>query len=717
MNITEALNVALPELPARTIAERYPRVDPGATFAEHIEDGQKVVRVYLPSDESMFRFPLASWSLIQLFDGKRSYEEIAAIHSTQTGMEYSTEEIRDYAAALEGQGFWYRTAQEKNIIQLQMGSEERQKRLKAKSRYGDISLILFPAFNPDKFLTSFYARTAYFYSTWFTCLTLLAFALTAAITITHWGEIGRDTLEFYNFSHKTWGDAVVFYLLAVVILGLHEVGHAHATKHYGARVPAMGFALIYLTPAFYTDTTEGQVKASRAQRLVISLAGVWAELMICAIATPIWWGTAPDTPLHNAAYEVMLITGISSALLNWNPLMKLDGYHMLCEILGIADLKERSTLYVSSWVKRHIWRLPVEVPYVPKSRRLGFAVYAILSGIYSYSVLYIVAGFVGNVFRNFNPEWSFIPELATAGLIFRSRIRSLVNFMKFLYLDKKDRVRAWFTSRRTLAAVAIFVVILLLPVWRQSVSGKFVLEAVTSATVRAVTPGTVISVNATEGDAVDAGAPLFKLRNLPLQSRLSLTDAKSRIARQRLNSAVLHYGDIGLLTTERDFLRVQTDALSEQSDRLDVVSPIAGVVTTPRTGDLLGSYVRPGASLAQIDDLRVMRARIYISEYEMPKLRTGNAAKIETTGIMRKWNARIKNFAMNASQIDENLTGPAQYKGLNPPNFYVVDLEIDNADGQLKPGMVGIGRIYGPRVSIAGYLWRDVENFFGRKLW
>ena len=52
-------------------------------------------------------------------------------------------------------------------------------------------------------------------------------------------------------------------------------------------------------------------------------------------------------------------------------------------------------------------------PYVPKRRRLGFAVYAIHSGIYSYTVLYVIARFVGNVFRNLNPEWSFIPELGT----------------------------------------------------------------------------------------------------------------------------------------------------------------------------------------------------------------------------------------------------------------------------------------------------------------
>ena len=210
----------------------------------------------------------------------------------------------------------------------------------------------------------------------------------------------------------------------------------------------------------------------------IALAGVWAELMVCAIATPIWWRTPPDTAVHNAAYFVMLITGISAALINWNPLIKLDGYHMLCEILGIVDLKEDSTAYVSGWVKRHIWGLPVEVPYVPKRRRLGYAVYALLSGLYSYTVLYVVARFVGNVFRNFNPDWSFIPELATAALIFRSRIRLLVNFMKFVYLDKKDRVRAWFTPQHSVG-VAV------------GVARSFVLPAAARLRLWTLRPGTI----------------------------------------------------------------------------------------------------------------------------------------------------------------------------------------------------------------------------------
>src|SRR5229473_734539 len=552
MNITEALNAALPEIPARSLMQRYPRVDPGFTFKEHLEEGERVIRVYVPSAEAMYKFPPQNWALIQLFDGKRSYQAIATLYSRQTGTEYSAGAIREFADELEAVDFWYKTPQEKNILLMQKSGEERQKQLKAKTQQGDLSLYAFPAVNPDKFLTWLHKYTSFIYTWWFTLITLGAFAFTAYITIARWSEIGRDTLEFYTFTHKSWGDFLQFYLLATMALAFHEIGHGHACKHYGARVPAMGFALIYLAPAFYTDTTEGEVKGTRYQRLVISLAGVWAELLVYAVVTPIWWGTPPDTPVHNAAYFLMLITGIAAALVNWNPLIKLDGYYMLCEILGIVDLKEDSTAYVSGWVKRHIWGLPVEVPYVPKRRRFGYAAYALLSGFYSYTVLYIVARFVGNVFRNFNPEWSFIPELATAGLIFRSRIRLLVNFMKFVYLDKKDRVRGWFTPRRSLAVAAGIGALLLAPLRHDAVVGRFILEAYQRVTVRAEVPGIVTDIYADEGKSVEAGALLVRLRNLPLQSRLAHSEADYTVASGRATSAALHYGNFGVAVKEQE---------------------------------------------------------------------------------------------------------------------------------------------------------------------
>ena len=342
-----------------------------------------MVRAFVPGVEALFTFTPQNWQFARLFNGQRSYEEISELYFQETGIEYSASEVRELADSLDGIGFWHKTPLEKNIALMQKTAEERRKLFKQKTKFGDLSIIAFPAVNPDHFLDWLHGRIGFFYTWWFTLITMIAFAFMAGIFITHWSEVGRDTFQFYNFADKTWWDVAVFWGLATVLMSLHEIGHGLTCKHYGGHVSAMGFALIYLSPAFYTDTTEGMVTGDRQQRLMISLAGVWTELMICAIATPLWWGTPPGTAVHDFAYTIILVTGIGVVLINWNPLIKLDGYHMLSEILGIVDLKEASTLYVSSWVKKYVWRLPVDVPYVPKPRRLGFAVYAILSGIYS----------------------------------------------------------------------------------------------------------------------------------------------------------------------------------------------------------------------------------------------------------------------------------------------------------------------------------------------
>ena len=718
MNLTRVLNVALPEIPARIISDRAPRIPPDVVFKEHVEEGKRVVRVLVSSQEAIYRFPPGNWALVQLFDGNRTYMEIGEIYSKRTGLEYSTDEVREFAASLESLDFWYKTPQEKNILLMQKDAQKRRKALKAKkSKYGDLAEIAFPAVNPDKFLTWLHSCTSFIYTWWFTLVTLGVFAVMAAITIVFWSEIGRDTLQFFNFRTKTWSDVGIFYVVAVVSMCWHEIGHGHACKHYGGQVPAMGFLLIYLTPAFYTDTAQGHVLASRYQRLVIALAGVWSELYICAGATIIWWLSPPDTTVHSVAYIMMLITGIASVLINFNPLMKLDGYYMMCEVLGLGELKEDSTAYLSAWLKRNVWKLPVEVPYVQRRWRLGYVVYALLSGLYSYTVLYVLARFVGNVFRNFDPDWSFIPELATAALIFRSRIRTLGSFMKFVYLDKKDRVRRWFSLRQLWIIGAAVAALLLLPLWHDSVQGRFVLEPLHSARVRTHVPGIVTHVDVNEGMYVSAGDPIVKLRNLPMQSELARARADYKSASIRAASATLHYADLGVASLEREWSAKHEQLLNSKVENLGVVSPISGTVLTPRVADLLGSYVQEGTALLDIGDLRIMRARIFVSEHDLYKLAPGSRVRLQFDGLWKRRDSLMSFLATQSSPIDPSLEEENKFKGLRPPNFYVAEAELVNSDGRLKPGMIGLARIYGVRRSVAGLVWQEGRRFLVRKLW
>ena len=253
--------------------------------------------------------------------------------------------------------------------------------------------------------------------------------------------------------------------------------------------------------------------------------------MFCSVASIIWWGTPAGSPVHDFAYKVMLITGVAVVLMNLNPLIKLDGYYLFGELIGIPTIKESSTEYLSSWVKHNLFRLPVEVPYLRRQRRWLFVSYAIISGAYSYVVLFAIVRLSYNIANHFTPQWAFLPAAALAFLIFKARVRSSWRFMRDFYLDKRQHFLARLNSPKSLALGALVLVALFAPVWRETVSGRFVLEPQQRAVVRAAEPGEVIAVMADEGMQVAAAAPLLTLRNLKLESQADNAHAGPELRR------------------------------------------------------------------------------------------------------------------------------------------------------------------------------------------
>lgn len=716
MNITEALNVALPEIPGR-VKEFRPRLHPRLVGREQVEDGQPQVVAIIEGKSWLFCFSPTEWKLVQLFDGKRSYEEIADLFFEQEGVQFSPDDLREFAAALDANGFWYKTPQEENVALTQKLAEHRGGHAKKKSRFGDISHIQFSAWDPDKFFDKIHPKLTFFYTRWFTLLTLAAFAFMFYVFIDRWSEIANDTIQFYDFTQKSVYDVAEFWVLVCILLFFHETAHGLSCKHYGGHVHRMGFHLVYLTPAFFTDVIEAWVYATRQQRLVIIVSGVWTEMMFSAAATPIWWGTPKGSWAHEFAYKIILITGLGVIFFNWNPLIKLDGYYLLTEGLGIPNLKEDSTAYVAAWVKRHIWRLPVEVPYVAKRRRLGYVVYALVSGIYSYSLLFLAARFVGNVFRNYSPDWAFVPAVGVGLLIFRSRIRTLGRFMNTVYLDKKERLQAWLTPRNQLIAGAVLMLFLVLPIWRETVEGRFLLEPENRAVLRATVPGTVVEVDAEEGQQVAAGAKLLQLRNLPLESEAARSYADYRAAAARATQAQLRYADFGVADRERQQLQEQSRLLREQVSMLTITSPIAGEVMTPRVSDRLGSRVEAGAELVEVASLGTLRARIYLPEYAVRKAQPGAPARLLPDSAASPMPGKVLSVAPASSEIAAGLAQQEKYRGVRPPSYYTVLIEVPNPGGRLKSGMAGTALITAGHRSIAGMLAEVAWDFARRKIW
>ncbi len=717
MNLVEALDAALPELPARRSRQGTPKLDPTVIAGEHIEDGVPTFNVHIPGSTSLYHFSPEQWTLANLFDGKRSYQEIASQFQAQTGVPCTEDDVREFADDLEAADFWYKTLQDKNVSFSRMLEEHRRQHSRRRWKLGDVSHIQFSAWDPDAFLTKIYPKLKFVYSRWFTLLTLLLFSFMIFVFVEHWGEIGRDTLQYYTFTQKGIGDLVEFWLLFFVLAFFHESAHGLTCKHYGGNVRHMGLHLLYLAPAFFVDVTELWVYAGRKQRLVTIMAGIWVEMIVCSLATVVWWGTASGAGAHDFAYKVMLITGVAVVVVNLNPLIKLDGYYAFSEIIGIGDIKEKSTAFVSSWVKRHLFRLPTQVDYVPRRRRWLYSIYAVLSGAYSYGLLLAVVRFAYNVFSNLTPEWAFLPAAGLAWLIFKSRIRTLGRFMNTVYLDKKERLRAWLTGPRAVGVAVVLAIAAFAPIWPEWVQARFILEPVQRSVVRAEVPGTVAEVFVDEGQRVTAGAPVANLRNLQLESDAARAEADFRVASARVTQAQLQYAGLGQAERERERLAEQRRMLSEQVAKLQLYSPISGVAVTARVHELAGSYVRPGREIVEIADLSTLWARAYLPEFALRYVHPGARVRLHFDSAFRSMPGRIDSIAPASSEIEAGLTGEQKYKGIAAPGYYVALVMVPNPNMALNDGLTGTAKIFVRYRSVTEFVWRELRDFISRKLW
>ena len=371
MNLSEALDAALPEMPkTRTALGRPPMLDPELVVREDELDGEKIIAVLQREKGNFFRLQPMQWQLACFFDGARSYEDIAELFATETGAYIAPDEVRQFADNMEEAGFWFKTAQEKNLALSQKLRDQRSRRAGRTSKV-NLAHISFSAWDPDRYFDWLNGILGnLIFSSWSVMAMVLLFLFETVVFIANWSQIGPDVPLYYNFTHKSLLDLAQFWLLFLIMGFLHESAHGLTCKHYGGQVHGMGLMFMYLMPAFFCDVTEAWVSASRAQRLATIIAGIWVEMVVCGIAMVIWTNTVAGQWIHDFSYQIILITGIAVVVVNLNPLIKLDGYYFFTEFIGIPDLKERSTAFVSGWFQSRILGLPVEAPVVLQARGL-----------------------------------------------------------------------------------------------------------------------------------------------------------------------------------------------------------------------------------------------------------------------------------------------------------------------------------------------------------
>src|SRR3984957_1538313 len=718
MNLAEALNAALPEIPTRNLPKDRPlRLDPNLIIKEQTQDGKPMVMVVIPSTRRYYPLTHEQWGLLSLFDGIRTCQEIAELYTDRTSVLYSEEYVRGFVESIADQPFWYKTAQEQNVALWEKLKDERRRRTKKDSRFGNLAEITFSAWDPNVYLTKAYGKLKFIFTRGFLIFNLILFGFMAYVWIDRWGEIGRDTLEFFTFTHKGLWDLVEFWLLICVVGFIHESSHGLACKHTGGEVHRMGFMLIYLEPCFFCDVTEAWIFGSKWQRIMTMAAGLWLELILCGFAKILRWGLPPGGFVHEFAYKIILIAGLFAVFINLNPLIKLDGYFILTEMLEVSELKELSTDFTTSWVKKKILRLPLEVPLTPWKRRFLFVPYYILSDIYGYLLLFFIVTFVYNLASNYSTQWAFVPALGVGWLMFRGRIRSFLSLIHRGYLDKKDLIRAKLKSRRAWVVALFLLCLFFAPIWKENISGEFVLEPMRSSVIPSRVPGQVVDVEAQEGKVVNAAAPLIRMRDLKLESELAQLEAEYQGAAYRVTAARLRNAASSSAEHEREELSTRLALLHDEATHLVLTSEISGSVVTPRLQDLLGSYVNAGTELALVADLSAMKARIYVAETDFRNLSLGSKAKLQVVGMFPFFEGPVVAIAPAVSAMEPGIMDKEKYAGLHAPHFYFADINVANPNSNLKIGMIGAAKIFVRRRSLVGLAWEFVANFVSRKIW
>lgn len=716
MNLSEALDAALPEIPRTRLARsRPPQLDPDLIVREDVLDGEPFVGVLQRGKGNFFRFPPSQWQLALLFDGVRSYQEIADLYTETTGASLDATDVRLFAENMEESDFWFKTAQEKNLALSEKLVARRSRRANQKSKI-NVAHISFSAWDPDNYLGWLdRAIGDFLYSRWCVLAVLLLFVFEATVFIAKWSVIGPDAVLYYNFADKSLLDFVQFWLLILVLGFFHESAHGLTCKHFNGEVHSMGLMFLYLTPCFYADVTETWISATKAQRLATIIAGIWIEMIFCGFAMIVWVNTQPGQWVHDFAYQIILITGLAVVVINMNPLIKLDGYYFLTESIGIPDLKERSTAFLSGWFQSHALGLTVETPVVPRRRVPLFVIYAFVSGMYSYLLLFFAIRFSYNIASKWMAEFALIPAGAFAFAVFRSRLRSLRDLVTRLWTQRFGTGFRWRPVQ--LLAIIALMIILFVPIWRDREDALYVIEPLHSSTLHASVPGWVAAVLVREGEHVHAGQPLLLMNSPASAAMQSSAAAQTAAARFQAFTKEIRGSSIGTSAAQANAALRASELAGQAQSALVVVAPTNGIVLTPDPKALLDRNVASGESLLDIAGTEPNVVRLFVPAIALNRIRPNDEVALSVPGRFSQVRLRLAPLSGEAVHLPAGLVARQNYKGIALPIFYDARMPLSASESDLPLGMSGEAKIFGSRRSIAERIVAVILDLVRAHVW
>lgn len=663
------------------------------------------------------RYGEYEFELLQAFDGTRTPAEVAASLSEQ-----HPDEPIDEATVLEFLDgvepiMWERSVGERNLAILERLRDERKGRLDQSS----MLYITFKAWDPDKTLARLDPWLGWLFTREFVYFSIALFLFTLWLLAGDWGRIAADTKDLWNFSDKSAYDIWMFWILMLILGGIHELGHGLTCKHYGGDVHQMGFMLIYLTPAFFTDTTDILLMDRIAPRQWTIFAGIWVEMVIFGISAIVGHITLPGSFINDVAYKMMLLSGIQGTLLNLNPLIKADGYYALCQYLQLDNLREESFEFLKAWLQKYVLRRKIELPTTTRRQRRIFLSFSLTALAYSVTLILFVLLWFKNICIHKFGTWGYVVLAGVIYFFLRKRIRKLGAALRGWWTKGKEGYMAWKLTRMQAVGMAVCAVLVAIPPVPSKIATPFTLQPTSEADVRATVDGIMRQVLVTQGETVRQGQILAVLGNPSIEADVAVDTQQLARAQGRMRLAEATGDTTGAARASREAERLEGALATAQQkyEELRIRAPITGTVVTAELAETAGEHLAEGQAFCHLSSRSEMRARILVRDWELGDVRPGARVLLKISVYpLRTYSSTVEQIMPAAAQ-DQPIADPTvrERYGQELTNYVAVIAELPNPDRSLREGMTGTAKIYSPSKPIAWQAARGLWRWVRSQVW
>ena len=391
------------------------------------------------------------------------------------------------------------------------------------------------------------------------------------------------------------GNLVWLFLATFATHALHEISHAALCKRFGGHVRQMGVMFLIFAPLPYADVTASWSFRDPWQRAMVGAAGMYADMVVCALAT-LFWAHSPPGFANEIALNLMFVTFVYTFVFNINPLMRFDGHYILSDVIGIPNLHQTSQRQWESEARRLLLAEPLPVRMQASVRRRAFLVaFFGIAWVYRTMVMIGIVIFVAD-------QYYGLGLIGAAAIAYSSFIHPLFKLVKPL-TDRTFMARHRTPVRRILAVVALVLGVLLLVPVPESRRLEGVIEAERRTVIVAPVEGEILFLPERSGAWVVAGEPLVSLGNPDLQDRAAEIAAGLRSNQARETQARAGGGlTLAALAQERQELENRQAENAQDQARLSQAAPHSGVWVLGRQVFHPGNWVSRGQTLGTVVD-------------------------------------------------------------------------------------------------------------------